>query len=93
MIAKSIAFAAALALLGSPAYAFNAPSLPNSQAGVGVIHVANGCGHGRYRGPYGSCHRFGHGPGPSWAGGPAWRGRAGCPWGFHRGTWGHCRHN
>jgi hypothetical protein len=29
-----------------------------------IILAANGCGGGRYRGPYGSCHRFGHGPYP-----------------------------
>jgi hypothetical protein len=26
-----------------------------------IVLAANGCGPGRYRGPYGSCHRFGRG--------------------------------
>jgi len=29
-----------------------------------VVHIADGCGQGRYRGPYGACHRFGTGPRP-----------------------------
>jgi hypothetical protein len=76
-------------LFSTQASALNAPSLPSSHAGAGIIHVAQGCGPGRYRGPYGACHRWGHGPGPGWHGG--WRG--GCPWGMHRGPWGHCRRN
>ena len=51
--------------------------------------VAEGCGPGRWRGPWGGCR------GGGWAwGGPVyggWRGGNGCPPGFWRGPWGHCR--
>ncbi|MGO9428761.1 hypothetical protein [Rhodoblastus sp.] len=50
----------------------------------------------------GACHRWGHGPGPAWgysdAGwrwactGPGWGwSYNGCPPGYWRGPWGHCR--
>jgi hypothetical protein len=52
----------------------------------------DGCSANRYRGPYGSCHRFGTGPYPGGYVGPRPRMAAyGCPPGFWRGPWGHCR--
>ena len=97
---KILAAAASLALLTSGASAFVAPSVPPHSGATNIIHVANGCGPGRYRGPGGACHRWGYGPGPGWWGpgwrygpGPGWRWRGGCGPGFHRGPWGHCRHN
>ena len=53
----------------------------------------NGCGPGRYRGPYGSCHRFGTGPYPGGYYGPYHNGNGwnGSPAGYWRGPWGHCR--
>ena len=55
--------------------------------------AADGCGPGGYRGPYGSCHRYGTGPYPGGYNGPyrnadRWNG---CPAGDWRGPWGHCR--
>ena len=41
----------------------------------GSYPVNHGCGAGRYRGPHGSCHRFGTGPYPNGYFGPS---------GFHR---------
>jgi hypothetical protein len=55
--------------------------------------AANGCGPDGYRGPGGACHRFGSGPYPGGYYGPyrnadRWNG---CPAGYWRGPWGHCR--
>jgi hypothetical protein len=63
-----------------------APALSDS-----VIPVAEGCGPGRWRGPWGGCRGPGYGPGPGYYGpNPGWHGN-GCPPGFWRGPWGHCR--
>jgi hypothetical protein len=54
----------------------------------------DGCGPDKYRGPYGSCHRFGTGPYPGGYFGPQLGRRFvanGCPPGYWRGPWGHCR--
>lgn len=68
------------------------PILPSNDASSLVIQVANGCGVNRYRGPYGSCHRYGTGPYPGGYRGPYRVARGnGCPPGFWRGPWGHCR--
>jgi hypothetical protein len=45
-----------------------------------VISVAEGCGPGGWRGPYGHCH-WGYGGGAGW-----WRA---CPPGMHLGPYGH----
>lgn len=69
------------------------PILPSNGASSMVIQVANGCGPNKYRGPYGSCHRFGTGPYPGGYYG-AYRVAArpnGCPPGYWHGPWGHCR--
>ncbi|MBR0652732.1 hypothetical protein GXW78_23950 [Roseomonas terrae] len=52
--------------------------------------VAEGCGPGRWRGPWGGCRGPGYGPAPGYWGPPpqTWNG---CPPGFWRGPWGHCR--
>jgi hypothetical protein len=55
-----------------PAFATVAP-VSSATANPQITLVAQGCGPGWYRGPNGACHRFGHGPGPSWlyhGGGP-----------------------
>jgi hypothetical protein len=55
--------------------------------------AADGCGPAGYRGPGGACHRFGSGPYPGGYHGPyrnAYRWN-GCPAGYWRGPWGHCR--
>jgi hypothetical protein len=55
--------------------------------------AADGCGPAGYRGPGGACHRFGFGPYPGGYHGPnrnAYRWN-GCPAGYWRGPWGHCR--
>ncbi|WP_020173301.1 GCG_CRPN prefix-to-repeats domain-containing protein [Methyloferula stellata] len=50
-----------------------------------IEHVAQGCGPGGWRGPYGGCN---YAPGGRWGWGSHW----GCPPGWWRGPWGHCRH-
>lgn len=55
--------------------------------------AADGCGPNGYRGPGGACHSFGTGPFPGGYYGPyrnanRWNG---CPEGYWRGPWGHCR--
>jgi hypothetical protein len=45
-----------------------------------TIQVADGCGPGGWRGPWGACHH------PHYFGG--WNG---CPPGYWHGPWGHCR--
>ena len=56
-----------------------------------IIRVAEGCGPGRWRGPWGGCRGPGAGywyaPPPP----PVYYGGNGCPPGFWRGPWGHCR--
>jgi hypothetical protein len=59
-----------------------------------IEQVADGCGSGRYRGPGGACHRYGSGPYPDGYYGPHfwnWAPHGGCPRGYWRGPWGHCR--
>jgi hypothetical protein len=57
-----------------------------------VTPIAEGCGPGRWRGPWGGCRGPGWGPGPGYAyGGPPAEGWNGCPPGYWRGPWGHCR--
>lgn len=76
-----------------------APISAAVQPQSGVILAADGCGYGWYRGPYGSCHRFGTGPYPGGYFGPYqsygssyyYNNWNGCPPGYWRGPWGHCR--
>ena len=56
--------------------------------------AADGCGPNGYRGPGGACHRYGFGPYPGGYFGSyrnAYNNWNGCPQGFWRGPWGHCR--
>ena len=55
-----------------------------------IVHVADDCGPGRYRGPGGACHRFGHGPYPNGYWGPYGHGVGGCGPGRYRGPHGSC---
>ncbi|HSI41911.1 MAG TPA: hypothetical protein VLA00_15315 [Xanthobacteraceae bacterium] len=61
-----------------------------------VTPVAQGCGPGAWRGPWGGCRDtpyVGPMPGGGYAvppGAPVYYGN-GCPPGFWRGPWGHCR--
>ncbi len=87
--------AAAAGLLVGAAPARAAPLSPalDLPAATAAIPVAEGCGPGRWRGPWGGCRGPGWGPGPGYYYGapppPAtWNG---CPPGFWRGPWGHCR--
>jgi hypothetical protein len=84
--------------LSAPALAKAAPPSPAFQPQANLILVADGCGYGRYRGPGGACHRFGMGPYPNGYFGPYQQpayedsnGWNGCPAGYWRGPWGHCR--
>jgi hypothetical protein len=54
-----------------------------------IVLVAEGCGPGRWRGPWGGCR--GPGPGAWYAPPPVYYGGNGCPPGSWRGPWGHCR--
>jgi hypothetical protein len=89
-------FAVALGVLTFAASAMPSqamPIQPLTDASSMVVQVADGCGGGRYRGPYGSCHRFGRGPYPGGYWGP-WDhqyANNGCPPGYWHGPWGHCR--
>lgn len=69
------------------------PAAPQADRASLTIQIANGCGRGGYRGPYGSCHRFGTGPYPGGYSGPYYGAQRwnGCPPGYWRGPWGHCR--
>jgi hypothetical protein len=65
------------------------PSVVDSQQ---AIPVAEGCGWGRWRGPWGGCRGPGWGPSDYYGPPPgAWQGGNGCPPGYWRGPWGHCR--
>lgn len=97
MLEKFASVAAAAALLGAVAVPSQAMPLaqPADDSGMSslVIHIANGCGNHGYRGPNGACHSYGTGPYPNGYYGTyhnAWRWN-GCPRGYWRGPWGHCR--
>ncbi len=84
--------AGALAVAAAPSQAMpiRPPSLDEAAL---IVPVANGCGRDAYRGPNGACHSYGTGPYPAGYSGPyrnAWRWN-GCPPGFWRGPWSHCR--
>ncbi|WP_413993708.1 GCG_CRPN prefix-to-repeats domain-containing protein [Labrys okinawensis] len=61
---KTLALAVFAFAVASPTYA----GVPTAPLGAGasslIVPAAQGCGQGRYRGPYGSCHRYGTGPYP-----------------------------
>ncbi|NWG23808.1 MAG: hypothetical protein HXY30_05220 [Pseudorhodoplanes sp.] len=67
------------------------PVAPQIDTGSLVEQVADGCGVYRYRGPGGVCHRYGTGPFPAGYFGPYHWNPNGCPPGYWRGPWGHCR--
>jgi hypothetical protein len=50
--------------VATPAYAGFLVAPVETHVSSMLTQVAQGCGGGRYRGPYGSCHRFGTGPYP-----------------------------
>lgn len=99
MQGKFASLLAVAVLAGASSAAFALPTLP-ALGGIAapgasalVLRVANGCGPGGYRGPYGACHSYGTGPFPGGYYGPfrnAWSWN-GCPPGYWRGPWGHCR--
>jgi hypothetical protein len=60
----TISAAMALGLIAGASEAMTVVSESGASVPVPIILAANGCGGGRYRGPYGSCHRYGHGPYP-----------------------------
>ncbi|WP_432207908.1 GCG_CRPN prefix-to-repeats domain-containing protein [Ancylobacter polymorphus] len=86
--------------LATPAMA--APAAPQAplalaaKVGPHITPVAQGCGPGAWRGPWGGCRDtpyYGPLPGGGYAGppgAPVYYGN-GCPPGFWRGPWGHCR--
>lgn len=93
MIRLSATLAAAtLGLLAAAAPVRAAPLPPSPITSLApVIPVAEGCGWGRWRGPWGGCRGPGWGPAPApgyFGPRPGWNG---CPPGFWRGPWGHCR--
>jgi hypothetical protein len=84
--------AAGLAAFAAPASAL--PQLPIPEQTLQVVPVAQGCGWGAWRGPWGGCRNTpysGRLPGGGWTGPAPVFGGNGCPPGFWRGPWGHCR--
>lgn len=55
------------------------PISPPSELSSLTTLVADGCGPGGWRGPWGACHH------------PHFHGWNGCPPGYWHGPWGHCR--
>lgn len=86
MKAIILAFAA-IAAFSTPSQAMPVAAAPGWFASV--VHVADGCGQGRYRGPGGACHRFGRGPYPGGNFAGSHRGE-GCGPGRYRGPGGAC---
>jgi hypothetical protein len=78
---------AILAAASSSAQAFPVEAAPGFSSRV--VEIADGCGQGRYRGPGGACHRFGHGPYPGGDFAGSHRGE-GCGPGKYRGPGGAC---
>ena len=84
------------ALTAAPALALPSVRSPAPSADI-LIPVAQGCGPGAWRGPWGHCRDTpytGRMPGGGWAYNypPAYGYFGnGCPPGFWRGPWGHCR--
>lgn len=76
-----------LAATAAPVEAFPVTAPPGLSPDL--VKVANGCGQGRYRGPGGACHRFGHGPYPGGYFAGSHRGE-GCGPGWYRGPGGAC---
>ena len=91
---RNLVFAlATVALAGAATPSQALPVLSGAEGSSMIIKVANGCGPRGYRGPNGARHSYGTGPYPGGYHGPyhdAWRWN-GCPPGFWRGPWGHCR--
>ena len=91
----ALAGAALAALMAVPAGA--APlAVPLPMPKAEIVPVAQGCGPGYWRGPWGGCRDTPYSgplPGGGYAapyGAPVYYGN-GCPPGFWRGPWGHCR--
>lgn len=76
--AAPLASATAMPLAGDPGIA--AP----------IVLVADGCGPGAWRGPWGHCRNTPY-SGPLPGGGYQVSAGNGCPPGYWRGPWGHCR--
>jgi hypothetical protein len=76
--AVPLASATAMPLAGDPGIA--AP----------IVLVADGCGLGAWRGPWGHCRNTPY-SGPLPGGGYQVSAGNGCPPGYWRGPWGHCR--
>ena len=89
---RMLAAAAILAAgLTAPALAGPMPVAPHVVDQGVIEQIADGCGVYRYRGPGGACHRYGRGPFPAGYFGPYHWNPNGCPPGYWRGPWGHCR--
>ena len=72
----------------TPASAFPLAVALDSGARPQVTLVAEGCGYGSWRGPWGHCRHtayFGNLPGGGYSAQPD------CPSGYWVGPWGHCR--
>jgi len=83
----------AAALLGLSAGAADAfPALRQAAPAADVTLVAQGCGPGAWRGPWGHCRDTPYyGPLPGGFIAPPVVVGNGCPPGYWRGPWGHCR--
>lgn len=76
----------AAATVGAGAF----PALP-VPADAGATLVAQGCGWGGWRGPWGGCRYGYYGRPVVVVPGPVVVNPQGCPPGYWRGPWGHCR--
>lgn len=87
-----LAMASALAAPAMPM-----PTISDTAASPMVVPVAQGCGPGGWRGPWGGCRYtpyYGPLPSGGWVEPPPYAYRYfgnGCPPGYWRGPWGHCR--
>ncbi len=89
--AIAAALGAWVAALSLPVEAMPIQSAMSSDASPYLTLVAQGCGYGRWRGPWGHCRSTPYyGPLPGGGYKPYYGG--GCPPGWWRGPWGHCRH-
>ena len=84
--------ASTFAASAMPTVKFESPARASVET---IVPVAQGCGPGAWRGPWGGCRDTPYSgplPGGGWAPPPPYQYFGnGCPPGYWRGPWGHCR--
>lgn len=95
-IAQTVVGASLGLALVTPASSLPLAAAPQASHGGDVVRIAEGCGPGRWRGPWGGCRDAPY-VGPVPGGGYAYPRHGygvygnGCAPGHWRGPWGHCR--